>query len=218
MPDGSAGAGAAVLEGTAPTPGRPAAANPQALLAAAAAGHQASWEELVRRYGGLVHHTVRSFRFQEADTADAVQNTWLRLLERATSITQPERLGGWLATTAARECLAILRRRREIPDEDAVLDRIGTSSTGLASAAVATPDRLLLALETHSALVSALGELPEARRRLIIELFDRGGSDYTQIAAVLGMARGSIGPTRARVLRELRGKLEDRGFGPDIAA
>jgi DNA-directed RNA polymerase specialized sigma24 family protein len=59
----------------------------------------------VCRYGKLVSTTVRSFRLQEADTLDAVQTTWLRLAENAHQMQFPEKLGGWLATTARRECL-----------------------------------------------------------------------------------------------------------------
>ncbi|MGB6162447.1 MAG: sigma-70 family RNA polymerase sigma factor, partial [Pseudonocardiaceae bacterium] len=65
----------------------------------------AAWEEIVRRYGKFVSVTVRSFRLQDADALDAVQMTWLRLAENAHRVQLPERLGGWLATTARRECL-----------------------------------------------------------------------------------------------------------------
>ena len=52
-----------------------------------------------------------------ADTADVMQNTWLRAFERLETVREPDRLSGWLATTARRECLAVLRRTaREVPD------------------------------------------------------------------------------------------------------
>ena len=41
------------------------------LLDAATRGERGAWEEIVRRYGGLVTATVRAFRLQEADAADA---------------------------------------------------------------------------------------------------------------------------------------------------
>ena len=75
-------------------------------------GDPASWDEILRRYGKLVSATVRTFRLQEADAVDAMQMTWLRLAENAHRVQFPERLGGWLATTARRECLHILRQRK----------------------------------------------------------------------------------------------------------
>ncbi len=62
------------------------------------------------RYGGLVMARVRSYRLQPTDALDAVQMTWLRLAENLYQIRFPERLGGWLVTTAGRECLRILRQ------------------------------------------------------------------------------------------------------------
>ncbi len=44
-------------------------------------------------------------------------------------------------------------------------------------------------------------------------LFYRSERDYLSLADELGMPVGSIGPTRGRVLRALRGSLEPAGFG-----
>ena len=48
------------------------------LVRAAADGDGRAWGEIVVRYGDLVRATVAGFRLQQADAADAVQNTWLR--------------------------------------------------------------------------------------------------------------------------------------------
>lgn len=177
-----------------------------ALLRAADDKRPLAWEELVRRYGRLVRATVASFRLQEADAEDAVQNTWLRVMERMDTIRDPERLGGWLATTASRECLALIRRgRREVPDEVASTQLVATEEV---------PDVAVVAGEVHRAVNTAVGELPGRRRMLIELLFYHPDGSYTEVSRATGMPRGSIGPTRLRVLRELRGTLEQRGFGP----
>ncbi|MGH3636839.1 MAG: RNA polymerase sigma factor, partial [Mycobacterium sp.] len=79
-------------------------------------GDAAAWDEILCRYGKLVSGTVRSFRLQEADALDAMQMTWLRLAENAHRVQFPEQLGGWLATTARRECLHILRQSKLGPN------------------------------------------------------------------------------------------------------
>lgn len=73
-------------------------------------GNPAAWDEVLLRYSKVVSATVRSFGLQESDTLDAIQTTWLRLAENVDQVQYPERLGGWLATTARRECLRILRQ------------------------------------------------------------------------------------------------------------
>jgi hypothetical protein len=87
------------------------------LLLRAGAGDLSALDEIVRRYSGVVLATVRSFRLQNADADAAVQMTWLRLGQNWHRIQRPERLGGWLATTARRECLRILRHYGELSSQ-----------------------------------------------------------------------------------------------------
>jgi RNA polymerase sigma factor (sigma-70 family) len=85
------------------------------LLLGICGGDSSAWDEIFRRYGRLVTATVRSFRLQEADALDAIQMTWVQLIENAHQVQSPERLGGWLVTTARRECLRILRQAKRDP-------------------------------------------------------------------------------------------------------
>ncbi|MGL5828075.1 MAG: RNA polymerase sigma factor, partial [Angustibacter sp.] len=84
----------------------------EVLLCQAAQGQAAAWDELVRRFERLVWSIARSYRLTPADAGDAVQTTWLRLVEHLGGIKEPERLGAWLATTTRRESLRIVSRRR----------------------------------------------------------------------------------------------------------
>src|SRR3712207_8783081 len=72
------------------------------LVRRAVRGDQRAWQEIVDEYGGLVWSVARGFRLSEAQMADAVQTTWLRLVEHLAEIREPERLPGWLRTTTRR--------------------------------------------------------------------------------------------------------------------
>jgi RNA polymerase sigma factor (sigma-70 family) len=177
-----------------------------ALLQAVDQKRSSAWDELFHRYNGLVRSTVASFRLQEADAQDAVQNTWLRVVERMSTIRDPECLGSWLATTATRECLALIRRRRrEIPDDGAG-KRLAATQEG--------PEVAVITEEAHQAVHTAVRELPERRQVLIQHLFYQPDASYAEVSHATGMPPGSIGPTRRRLLRELERTLEQRGFGP----
>src|SRR4051795_10026845 len=78
------------------------------LLTRVAEGDQSAWRRLIDQYDGRVRSVASSFRLQTADVQDVAQATWLRLLQNVGSIRDPERVGGWLAVTAARESLAVL--------------------------------------------------------------------------------------------------------------
>ena len=188
-----------------PRPSRPAdrhalaAASTAELVQAACARDGAAWEALVLRYRGMVCGVVASYRLSEADTADVVQNTWLRAFERLHTVHDPDRLGGWLATTARRECLAVLRRTsRETAD--------GLGDGDIASAAPG-PEAAVLAQDVRATVRRAVAELPLRRRAFVDALFAQPDARYSDVSRVLGLPVGSIGPTRARVLRVLRGNL-----------
>src|SRR5262245_10963077 len=74
------------------------------------AGHADAWVRRTARYNGLLWSMARAMRLGDADAADAVQTTWLRLVENLDSLRDSARVGGWLATTMRRECLSAHRR------------------------------------------------------------------------------------------------------------
>jgi RNA polymerase sigma factor (sigma-70 family) len=184
----------------APSPARPAPdpADLAGLLAAAGRGDRRAWEEIVRRYEGLVAATVRSFRLQAADAADAQQRTWLRLVEHHRRVRDPEHLGGWLATTATRECLGILRAHRATVD--------------LADVDPADPadvEQRVVDADEAAHLWDAVTLLPPRGQAVVTALFAEERPAYAEVARVTGIPVGSLGPTRARVLRQLRQLLEE---------
>jgi RNA polymerase sigma factor (sigma-70 family) len=169
------------------------------LFRRAEAGDQAAWNALVDRYTKLLWSVARAHRLGDADAADVVQTTWLRLVEHFGRIADPERLAGWLATTARRECLHTLRRAgREVValSEDALLDVVDERA--------APVDAQLLAEERDVALWSCFERLSVRCQVLLRILMATPPADYLTVAATLGMPVGSIGPTRGRCLDQLR--------------
>jgi RNA polymerase sigma factor (sigma-70 family) len=169
-------------------------------------GNPAVWDEILGRYGKLVSTTVRSFRLQEADALDAVQMTWLRLAENVHRVQFPERLGGWLMTTARRECLRILRQAK-----------LGQNLTDVAPETVsdpsAGPEQRAIDVHTTRTLWKLIDELPPRRRTLLRMLFSDSPCSYNEVARIAGIPLGGIGPTRARTLRQLRDKLDEHEVG-----
>ena len=172
---------------------------PTALLREARGGDRSAWEQIVTRYTGLVRSVAAEFRLQESDTADVVQNTWLRLLTHSASIRDPEKLAGWLATTARREALALIRRTRREAAGESVGD--GLAAPG------PSPEDVVIADETRAAVRAATDGLPERRRLLVDALFYQAPYSYEEVSRRTGLPVGSIGPTRGRALRELHRRL-----------
>jgi RNA polymerase sigma factor (sigma-70 family) len=181
----------------------------EALIREAAAGDQAAWEAIVSRFERLIWATVRSHRLSDADAADVAQTTWLRLVENLDRIREPERLAGWLATTARRESLRRLRLNgRELPTEAEQLD---TPEDGEAELRLLTDER-------DAGLWRAFARLSDKCRQLLRLLVALDEPSYEVIGAALGMPIGSIGPTRMRCVETLRTLVSmDPAFQGEVA-
>jgi RNA polymerase sigma factor (sigma-70 family) len=177
-----------------------------ALLAQAAAGDERAWNALVAQHTRLLWSVARSYRLDQADAADVVQTTWLRLLEHLDRIEDPTRLVGWLVTTARRECLRVLRRsgrERLIVDEDATLEIVDDDTEPV--------ETRLITNERNATLWQAFRRLPERCQRLL-RIAVAMPQAYDEVSTALGMPVGSIGPTRARCLVQLRKLLVGSGL------
>lgn len=176
------------------------------LLERASDRDPAAWREVIRRYGNLVSATVRSFRLQDADALDAMQATWLRLAENTHRVQWPERLGGWLATTARHECLRILRHSKPTQDfTETAADTLVDPAPG--------PEQHAIEVDVARTLWNLVEELTPRQRTLLRALFTDHPHPYAEVAQAAGIPPGAIGPTRARALRQLRDKLNERGLG-----
>jgi RNA polymerase sigma factor (sigma-70 family) len=168
------------------------------LVEAAAQGDQDAWNALVDRFASLVWAVARGYRLNAADAADVSQTTWLRLVEHLHRIEQPERVGAWLVTTARRESLRVLRiGGRQIPrgDDLEVLADPAPSPT---------LDHDLLAAERDDLVAQLIEKLPP-RSQLLLRLLNADSPlSYREVSEVMSMPIGSIGPTRARALEQLR--------------
>lgn len=170
------------------------------LLAAAAIGNGEAWDALVDRYGRLVWAVTRSFGLDQATAADVSQTVWLRLVEHCASIRDPQRLPGWLATTARRESIRVLRAQRRQQPSEVVLD--------VADPSVAPPDELLLDEELSREVYAAFIGLSPQCQQLLRLLTAQPRLDYATIAGMIDRPVGSLGPTRARCIAHLRRLLE----------
>ena len=174
------------------------------LVAAANCGDAAAWDALVARYSRLVWAVARSFRLSSADAADVSQTTWLRLVEKLDTVKDPDHLAGWLATTAKRESLKVLRLAgRESPTFDEAEEPPDPDEGALAQ----NPETIAVLDDEYEHLWRAYAGLSEACRALLWLVTVAPLGSYAEVSAALGMPIGSIGPTRSRCLDRLRSSL-----------
>ena len=173
-----------------------------ALVRACIAGNEAAWAMLVERYGRLVYSIPRGYGMESADADDVFQTVFATLVDHLPRLRDQTRLSAWLITATKRECWRVQGRR---PDH-AELDHT-----------VAADDPSVLdditRWEREQAVREAMTTLDPRCRDLLTALFlDPTPAAYVEIAARLGIAVGSIGPTRARCFKKLEAELIARGI------
>ena len=168
------------------------------LVTSARNGDKQAWDALVERYAPLIWSVCRRHGLGRADTEDVGQTVWLHLAAHLGNLHEPAALPGWLATTARRECLRLLRAGRPLA-AGCVLD-----AETLPDDQAGTAEQELLAAERQAALREAFLDLPPGGQRLIALLLEEPPVPYAKISVRLGIPIGSIGPYRRRYLDKMR--------------
>jgi len=170
------------------------------LIRACCSGDPRAWERLLDKYERLVFSISLNYGLTTDDAADVTQITFTILLQNLNTLPDEIRLSSWLATVARRHTWRLLaRNRREAvnPDEDLA----GNEALG---GIVDDRERQELA----EWLYQGLSLLDEHCRQLLLALyFDAEQPSYADVADHMKMPIGSIGPTRARCLEQMRQSL-----------
>ena len=132
--------------------------------------------------------TARSSGLSASQAEDVVQGAWVRLVQGADSIRDPQAVFGWLLTTVRRDSWRAAGR----PSYDELPDEPPSTTNG--------PEAIL---------EEAVTELNPRCQALLRVVAFAAKPDYAAISAALGMPVGSIGPTRGRCLATLRAALSN---------
>ena len=191
------------------------------LMALALAGDEAAFSGLVDRYGDrLVGFCFRYLGVREA-AEDAAQTTWLKVYRARQRYDGRSGFAPWFYRIAARTCLDMLRKRRDISlaDVERVAEggRLGGGANdrggggGIDGGSGASPEDDAIADERAEMVRRALLALPD-KQRLALILRHYEGLDYRSIARVCSC---TVGTVKSRVhygLAALREKLERDGL------
>lgn len=150
--------------------------------------------DLFQRYREELLRYLYQLTGSVPEAEDLAQETYVRYLERDEEVGDPR---AWLfavATNLVRDRARVERRRQELdarrsePQPSAPADERAEARWRLAE------------------VWSAIDRLPDRDRALLLLRVE--GFSYREIAEVLDVARGSVGPLTGRALRRLKEKLD----------
>ena len=167
-------------------------------------GDASAWGALVERLQGVVWRVTADQGMNSEDRQDVFAATFFRLFEHLGRIREPEKLPGWVATTARNESRQMMRTRRRVELREDFEPTAPVDSADLADG--------LLDGELKSALRGAFRRLGLPCQELLRLSTAVPAISYDQISEITGIARNSLGPTRHRCLERLRQTPELQPF------
>ena len=171
-------------------------------------GHQKPFEEIVRRYAGMVFNVCYRITKDKHEAEDATQAVFLTLALQAKRGTDIKALGPWLQQVAKRLALDTRRskKRRQTREERHQVEQTSRRESLLDEA---LPSADLDELKT--VLHEELQKLP-AKYRLPLILHYFGGLSRDEMAAELNCKPSTLGARIFRGREMLAGRLSSRGI------
>ena len=154
-----------------------------------------AFSALMDRYAGMVYTTCRRILGDEAQAADASQETFFQLIKSADQVRGS--LGAWLHCVATRRAVDLVRQNASRRQREQ-------------SYAYETENRASSWAEVESVVDEALEGLPEDLRELLLQHFLQGRSTV-QIAAARRVSQPTISRRMTEALELVREKLRARG-------
>jgi RNA polymerase sigma-70 factor (ECF subfamily) len=181
-----------------------------ALVEASRSGHNASFEELVRRYDRKLLRIALQVTHNLEDAQDAVQEAFLKAYQKLDQFQGNSKFSTWLIRITLNESLMKLRKRRghaqgqpldykDPNGEHLPLDVADWSPS---------PEELYSQSELQAILCKALEELPPGLR-VVFVLRDVEGLSTNETSAVLDLGLSAVKARLFRARLQLREKLSN---------
>jgi RNA polymerase sigma-70 factor (sigma-E family) len=152
---------------------------------------------LFRAHGLELIRTAVLLTGDRATAEDIVQDAFLGLYLALPRLRDEGRIAGYLRVSVVNGCRSVLRARRR-----ASLVRVVHDPPALSA------ESAVLADEDRRAVIAALGRLPRRSREVIVLRYFLD-LPYEEIAAILGISRGTVSSTISRALDRLGRDLRE---------
>ncbi len=169
-------------------------------------GDEAAWAELIAGYRTLVLSITRRFGASSDDAADILQCVFVEVFNNLAQLKKAESFRSWLITVTVRQSIRWRRSHgREVP-----LESVGQEAKEI-SVAAPMPGNVW-ERQQHKIVRDLVSQLSRRNAEMVRMLFfEQPPLPYDEVAKRLGLARGSIGFIRGRVLDKLRKGLAAAG-------
>jgi RNA polymerase sigma-70 factor, ECF subfamily len=174
------------------------------LIECAASGDLDAYEEIVRRYQGVLYRAAYFVIGNADDAKDATQEALVKAYRAIHRFRSGEPLKPWLMRIVTNES----RNRRRSTSRRTTLAIRAAEDRRLTGDAAPSPEAAALAREDRDRLMEAVNQLGEGERLVVAYRYFLG-LEEAETAAALGVARGTVKSRLSRALSRLRERLAD---------
>lgn len=168
------------------------------LVARAADGDVAAFEEIARRHGAGLRVYARKLLGSGLESDDVVQEAFVLAWKQMQGVSEGGSIRSWLMRVVTNKAIDRIRVRKNFVELDAVT---APSPENL------NPDHIVEVKLQFDALSAAVKRLPETQQQSWI-LREIGGASYTEIAEHLGVpvstVRGQLARARQTLVDEMK--------------
>jgi RNA polymerase sigma factor (sigma-70 family) len=169
-------------------------------------GNEEAWSTLIEKYKALIYSIPVKYGLPPHEAAEVFQATCVELLTRLPELREPRALPKWLMQVAHHQCYRWKRQQQRVISRDADSDLPEPATPAIAETLVQQTQEEQILREAIAALT------PQCRRLVELLFLETPPRPYTEVAAELGLALGSIGFTRLKCIERLRRNLDELGF------
>jgi RNA polymerase sigma factor (sigma-70 family) len=164
----------------------PAAWDDTRLVKECLSGNEEAWSLLIDKYKALIYSIPVKYNLSRQEAADVFQATCTELLIRLPELREPRALPKWLMQVTHHECYRMKRMNQRVVSRDAEPNLPEPEIPPIA-------ERLMQQTQEEQMLREAMTTLtPQCRRLVELLFFETPSRPYTEVAAELGLAVGSI--------------------------
>lgn len=189
-----------------------AAADMSAVIHAARLGDEYAFAVLIEQYQATAQRLAQHILRTEEAAADAVQDALIKV-HRALPRFHDGNFRSWLLRIVTNTCYDHLRsqKRRAAVSLDEMNEQAGNDLPLTDETVEDDPEAIILQREGFSGLMTAIEELPDWHRSVVV-LIDVKGYDYQEAADILELPLGTIKSRLSRARATLRDRLIENGF------
>ena len=158
-----------------------------------------AFQEIVQLYKERLYWHIRRIVYSHDDTDDLLQNTFVKVWEKADSFSQKSSLFTWVYRIATNEALQSLRKKKRLfMSIDDVSEQLYTSHSA---------DFSLSADEIEHSLYKAIATLPN-QQKLVFQMRYFDELKYEEISKVLNVSVGSLKASYHLAVKKIEKSLQ----------